>query len=177
MQKNTLLSFATGYLIMAVLVCLPFISVAYDEDYGPSKSPLRGTWSFSQVVPSTTLLTTPPGGPAGPSVPLVAVGTLTMDSINYFEGSGGFNTPIAGQQFIELGIEGNCTPRDGRYRNGLDCAFNFPDFGLLGINRYCVVMDKAPGRCFDEFKCVNVDEPGETVALVEFKRQQSGTCK
>lgn len=133
-------------------------------------SPLRGIWSFSQMVPSTTLLT-------GSPVPLVAVGTLEIDGALQFSGNGAFNTPVPGQQFIKLAINGHCSPREGEIRDGLDCVFNFPEFDLFDVNRFCVVMASERGRCFDEFRCVNVDEPGETVALMEFKRQQSGTCR
>lgn len=135
-----------------------------------TRSPLRGTWSFSQVVPSTTLLT-------GAPVPLVAVGTLQVDRRGGFTGHGVFNTPVPGQQTIALDIDGTCAARDGQDARGYDCLFNFPAFNLLGIGRYCVPMASSRGRCFDELRCVNIDEPGNTVALVEFRRQQSGTCE
>jgi hypothetical protein len=105
------------------------------------------------------------------------VGTLEIDGASQFSGHGAFNTAVSGQQFIELGITGHCAMRKSDIRKGLDCVFNFPDFDLYDVNRFCVVMDNERGRCFDEFRCVNVDEPGETVALMEFKRQQSGTCR
>lgn len=133
------------------------------------RSPLRGVWSFSQQVPSTTLLT-------GNPIPLVAVGTLTMSADNSFTGHGVFNTPVAGQQAIELDMHGSCGARNGRASEGFDCVFNFPAFGLSDIHRYCVAMDNARGRCFDSMRCVNIDEPGSTVALVEYRRQNSGTC-
>lgn len=132
-------------------------------------SRLRGTFSFSQFVPSTTLLT-------GQPLPLVAVGTLKMDATNHFTGHGVFNTPVPGQQVIELDLDGECTARGGKVADGLDCLFNFPAFNLYNVGRYCVVMANTRGRCFDEFRCVDTAEPGETVALIEYKRQQFGTC-
>ncbi|MGR8947896.1 MAG: hypothetical protein ACU84Q_07610 [Gammaproteobacteria bacterium] len=177
-------SFGFKVLQSVVVACLLVFcgqTTADEDDAGQRQSPLRGHWSFSQIVPSTTLLTTPPGGPVGPAVPLVAVGTLRIDESNQFTGNAGFNTPVVSPDFpdgfIPLGFDGHCTPRDRNYRTGLDCIFNFPEFQLFGINRYCVVMAKEPGRCYDEFRCVNIDEPGETVALTEFKRQRSGTCR
>ena len=136
---------------------------------GPT-SPLRGTWSFSQFVPSTTLLT-------GSPMPLTAVGTLVMDAQQRFIGHGVFNTPIEGQQTIELDLDGSCAARGGRSTNGYDCTFNFPAFNLENIRRYCVPMARSHGRCYDEFRCVNIDEPGATVVLAEFVRQRSGTCE
>jgi hypothetical protein len=56
----------------------------------------------------------------------------------------------------------------------MDCTLDVPDFGLFGVGRFCVVMANS-GECFDEFRCVNTTEAA--VLLVEFKRQQLGTCK
>ena len=149
------------------LMLLMLVSVSAEA--GDQRSWLRGTWSFSQIVPSTTLLT-------GQPLPLVAVGTLTMDDSNRFNGHGVFNTPAPGMQTIELDLDGSCTARGGKLANGLDCLFNFPAFNLFGVGRYCVVMANAQGRCFDEFRCVDTAEPGNTVALIEYKRQHLGTC-
>ena len=136
------------------------------------KSPLRGTWSFSQFDPSTTLLTPNP-------IPVTAVGTLVMGENNSFTGHGVFNTPVAGLQTIELDLNGGCTVRNGKVSDGLDCLFNFSnrDFNLPGVRRFCVVMANDNGQCFDEFRCVDTDEPGGTVLLVEYKRQYLGTCR
>lgn len=73
-------------------------------------------------------------------------------------------------------MNGECTARGGKLANGLDCLFNFPAFNLSKVGRYCVVMANMYGRCFDEFRCVDTSEPGETVALIEYKRQHLGTC-
>lgn len=135
------------------------------------RSPLRGTWSFSQFVPSTTILGTPP-------IPITAVGTLVMDDNNHFTGHGVFNTPVEGLQTVELDLNGTCTVRNGNISNGLDCLFNFPSFNLFHVGRFCVVMANDKGQCFDEFRCVDTKEPGRTVLLIEYKRQQLlGTCK
>ena len=152
-------------LVASALLCGAAMGVAAGEN-----SPLRGTWSFSQFVPSTKLLT-------GSALPLVAVGTLVMDRHNHFIGHGVFNTPVAGSQAIELDLNGDCAPRAGSTSNGLDCRFNFPSFNLSNVARYCVVMSNSRGRCYDEFRCVDTDEPGDTVALIEYKRQVLGTCE
>lgn len=155
----------------ALLACLGVDSaIAVDN-----RSPLRGTWSFSQIVPSTELLGTPA------PVPIVAVGTLIMDDANGFTGHGVFNTPVQGLgggagNAVELDLNGRCTPRNGAISQGLDCSFNFPGFGLANVGRFCVVMSSAQGRCYDEFRCVDTTEPGNTVALIEYRRQQTGTC-
>ena len=45
------------------------------------------------------------------------------------------------------------------------------------MGRYCVPMANAQGRGYDEFRCADTKEPGNTVLLVEYKRQYLGTCK
>lgn len=156
-----------GCTIITMLASLLISSSAFAKDI---RSPLRGTWSFSQYVPSTTLLT-------GSPVPLVAVGTFVMGKDNRFTGHGVFDTPVPDLQSIELDLNGSCAAREGKSANGYDCSFNFPDFQLENVRRYCVPMANSHGRCFDELRCVDIDEPGETVALIEFRRQRSGTCE
>jgi hypothetical protein len=155
-----------GLVLILVLATSVSSSRANNE-----RSPLRGTWSFSQFNPSTTLLT-----PPNP-LPITAVGTLVMDDTNHFTGHGVFNTPVEGLQTIELDLNGTCAVRNGNISNGLDCLFNFPSFNLFDVGRFCVAMANAQGQCFDEFRCVDTNEPGGTVLLVEYKRQQLGTCK
>lgn len=155
------------------LLCLFLSALASTALAVDQRSPLRGTWSFSQFVPSTTLLNQLP---TAPPLPVVAVGTLVMDTNNRFAGHGVFNTPIPGMQAIELDLNGQCTSRGAGISNGLDCTFNFPAFSLV-VRRYCVPMASARGRCFDEFRCVNTEEAGNTVALIEYKRQYLGTCE
>lgn len=160
----------SSHTLIGALAIVTSLASGVAAQAADARSPLRGTWSFSQQVPSTTLLT-------GSPVPLVAVGTLNMDRYDYFTGHGVFNTPVPGNQSIELDLNGNCTARSGEPANGYDCVFNFPAFNLMGVNRYCVAMDNTRGRCFDALRCVNIDEPGETVALIEYRRQHSGTCE
>ncbi len=155
------------------LLCLLLSALATTVLAVDQRSPLRGTWSFSQVVPSTTLLNQ---SSAASPLPIVAVGTLVMDANNRFAGHGVFNTPIPEMQAIELDLNGQCTPRGAGIGNGLDCIYNFPAFGLV-VRRYCVPMASAQGRCFDEFRCVDTEEAGNTVALIEYKRQYLGTCE
>ena len=154
-------------ILLAAALSHASVNIAMATD---TRSPLRGTWSFSQFVPSTTLLT-------GSPLPIVAVGTLVIDKHNHFTGHGVFNTPVPGSQSIELDLNGQCTPRNGAISKGLDCLFNFPAFNLENVGRYCVPMANAQGRCYDEFRCVDTKEPGNTVLLVEYKRQYLGTCE
>ena len=158
-------------LMMLAVIAIANTAQAHDDQ--DDRSAVRGTWSFSQFVPSTTLLNELPGDPP---IPLVAVGNLVMDADNQFTGHGVFNTPVPESESIELDMNGSCTERGGNIHNGLDCVFNFPAFDLT-TTRYCVVMaNQRLRRCFDEFRCVNVFEAGQTVALIEFKRQHLGKC-
>jgi hypothetical protein len=131
------------------------------------KSPLRGTWSWSQLVLATSAFGTPA------PIPTAAAGTLVMNADNSFTGHAVLNTPL-GEAF-ELDFEGACTVRNGNISNGLDCRIDVPAFGV-SEDRFCVVMANDRGQCFDEYRCVNTDASG-TVVVVEFKRQRSGTCK
>lgn len=159
----------SGLGLVSILVLGPSISPTHADN----NSPLRGAWSFSQFVPATTLLGTPT------PIPITAAGTLLMDEDNGFTGHAVFNTPLPPETppgpVIELDFNGSCTFRQGDIRNGMDCTFDFPDFGLLGVGRFCVVM-AGRGGCFDEFRCVNTSEP-ETVVLAEYKRQGPGACQ
>ena len=166
-MKRLLYSLSSLGLVLFLVMGASVSSARADN----TKSPLRGTWSFSQFNPSTTLLT-----PPNP-IPITAVGTLVMDENNRFTGHGVFNTPVEGLQTVELDLNGTCTVRNGNISNGLDCLFNFPSFNLFDVGRFCVVMANDKGQCFDEFRCVDTKEPGGTVLLIEYKRQQLGTCK
>jgi hypothetical protein len=134
------------------------------------KSPLRGAWSFSQFVPGTTGFGTPT------PIPTAAAGTLLMDENNHFTGHAVLDTPLPlPNPTFELDFEGSCTFRQGDAKNGVDCTLDVPGFGLSNVGRFCVVMG-GRGECFDEWRCVDTNEPG-TVLLVEFKRQSPGTCQ
>ena len=157
----------SGVGLVSILVLGASVSSA---DGDKQKSPLRGAWSFSQFVPTTTAL-----GP--PAIPTASAGTLFMKDDNSFTGHAVLNTPLSSPlgPALELDFNGRCTFREGGVKNGLDCTLDVPAFGLSGVGRFCIVMANS-GECFDEFRCVNTTEP-ESVLLVEFKRQQLGTCK
>jgi len=134
------------------------------------KSPLRGAWSFSQFVPSTTGFGTPT------PISTAAAGTLLMDENNHFTGHAVLDTPLPlPDPTFEFDFEGSCTFRQGDAKNGMDCKLDVPAFGLVNVGRFCVVM-AGRGQCFDEWRCVDTNEPG-TVLLVEFKRQNPGACQ
>ena len=142
----------------------------HDTRADGKKSPLRGTFSFSQFVPATLGLGTPM------PVPTASAGTLIMDDNNNFTGYAVLDTPlpIANPTF-ELDFQGSCTFRQGDIKNGMDCTLDVPAFGLTNVGRFCVVMG-GHGGCFDEFRCVDTNEAG-TVLLVEFKRQNADACR
>jgi hypothetical protein len=102
-----------------------------------------------------------------------------MKDDNSFTGHAVLDTPLPSPPSpsptsvgtFEFDFNGSCTFRQGDIKNGMDCTLDVPDFGLKGISRFCVVM-AGRGGCFDEFRCVDTNEPG-TVLLVEFKRQSS----
>jgi hypothetical protein len=132
------------------------------------RSPLKGTFSFSQFVPTTTTFGTPN------PIPTASAGILIMDDNNSFTGHAVLDTPLPVPTF-ELDFQGSCTFRQGDIKNGMDCTLAVPAFGLTNVGRYCVVMG-GRGGCFDEFRCVDTNEPGGVV-LVEFKRQNADTCR
>ncbi len=152
------------------LVSILVIGIAVSSARADSKkSPLRGAWSFSQFVPATTALGTPD------PIPTAAAGTFFMNDDNSFTGHAVLDTPLPPGPTFELDFNGSCTFRQGDAKNGMDCTLDVPAFGLSGVGRFCVVMADR-GECFDEFHCVDTNEPG-TVLLVEFKRQRPGTCR
>jgi hypothetical protein len=143
-----------------------------DHDFSgeSKKSPLRGTWSFSQFVPGTTALGTPN------PIPTASAGILIMNDNNSFTGHAVLDTPLSiPEPTFELDFQGSCTFRQGDVKNGMDCKLDVPAFGLSNVGRFCVVM-AGRGGCFDEFRCVDTNEP-ESVVLVEFKRQNADTCR
>lgn len=113
------------------------------------KSPLRGSWSFSQFVPATLGLGTPT------PIPTAAAGTFLMDNDNNFTGHAVLDTPLPlPNPTFELDFQGSCTFRQGDARNGMNCTLAVPAFGLTNVGRFCVVM-AGRGECYDEFRCVD----------------------
>jgi hypothetical protein len=127
---------------------------------------LRGTWSFSQIVPATTMLGTPD------PVPLTAAGTLIMAADYTFTAHRVFDILTA--PALDLDLNGSCSVRNGNFSNGLDCRLNVPSLGL-SEGRFCVAMAGGGGGCFDQFRCVDTDLVG-TVLLVKYTRQHLLTC-
>ena len=168
---------ALYWLSSLVLVSVLFLGTVdhearADRDFRPEskKSPLRGTFSFSQFVPTTTTFGTPNPIPTAPA------GILIMDDNNNFTGHAVLDTPLpVANPTFELDFQGSCTFRQGDIKNGMDCKLDVPAFGLSNVGRFCVVMG-GQGGCFNEFRCVDTNEPGGVV-LVEFKRQNADTCR
>ena len=134
-----------------------------------NKSPLRGTWSFSEFVPATPAFHTPT------PIPTASAGTLFMKEDNSFTAHTVVNTD---QDFpfgpvLEFDLTGSCTFRPGGITNGMDCSVEVPAIPT-SVRLFCVPME-GRGACFDEFRCVRTTAPG--VLLAEFKRQRSGTCQ
>ena len=142
-----------------------------DRDLRPEskRSPLRGAWSFSQFAPTAAGLS-----PSGP-ISTASAGILIMDDNNNFTGHAVLDTSLVPEPTFELDFHGSCTFRQGDVKNGMDCTLDVPAFGLSNVGRFCVVMG-GRGGCFDEFRCVDTNEPG-SVVLVEFKRQNADTCR
>ena len=83
-----------------------------------------------------------------------------MDDNNNFTGHAVLNTPLpVPEPTFELDFHGSCTFRQGDVKNGMDCKLDVPAFGLSNVGRFCVVMG-GRGGCFDEFRCVDTNEPG-----------------
>jgi hypothetical protein len=156
-----------GFALTAVLI---LGTTVHDTQAEGRKSPLRGAWSFSQFVPATAALGTPT------PIPTAAAGTFLMDDNNHFTGHAVLDTPLPiPNPTFEFDFEGSCTFRQGNAKNGMDCKLDAPAFGLFNVGRFCVVMG-GRGGCFDEFRCIDTNEP-ESVVLVEFKRQNADTCR
>jgi hypothetical protein len=165
-MKNSLY-WLGGLALTAVLILGTTVG---DTQAEGKKSPLRGAWSFSQFVPATAALGTPS------PIPTASAGILIMDDSNNFTGHAVLDTPLPPpNSTFELDFQGSCTFRQGNAKNGMDCTLDVPAFGLSNVGRFCVVM-AGRGGCFDEFRCVDTNEPG-TVLLVEFKRQHPGACE
>ena len=160
------LSSLSGLVLVALLIMGTSIGSTFATNI---KSPLRGTWSFSEFVPATPAFHTPT------PIPTVAAGTLLMKEDNSFTGHTVINTD---QEFpygpvVEFDLNGSCTFRPGGLTNGMDCSVEVPAIPA-SVRLFCVPME-GHGTCFDEFRCVRTTAPG--VQLVEFKRQRSGTCQ
>jgi hypothetical protein len=151
--------------LVSLLVMEAWVSSTHAEN---NKSPLRGDWSFSEFVPTTTGFGTPT------PIPTASAGVLFIKEDNSFTGytvvNTGLDAPLG--PVLEFALNGSCTFREGGIKNGADCTVEVPAISAsLGL--FCVAM-AGRGACFDEFRCVRTTAPG--VLLIEFKRQNSGTC-
>ena len=151
---------------MAMLVMGTSVSSVRAAD---KKSPLRGHWSLSGVVPIEPIL----GG-----APATSVGVLTVDDNGDYTGHGTINSACTAVgpgcpalNPLKLDFEGTITVNaDG---TGV-ATVEFLPSGIT-VSRSCVFMEKQ-GDCYQEFRCVNTSPSGE-VFLAEHKRQVAGTCK
>lgn len=170
MKKSLYWFGSLGLAVILVLGTTVYDTRADRENHAErKKSPLRGTWSFSQFTPVSGF------GTSGQILASQA-GTLIMNDDNSFTGHGVIDTPLPiPNPTFEIDFHGSCTFRQGDAKNGVDCKIDVPTFNLSDVGRFCVVMG-GRGECFDEFRCVDTNEPGN-VTLVEFKRQNPGSCQ
>jgi hypothetical protein len=138
-----------------------------EENCNP-KHPLRGLWSYDELVPYFD----PDGTGPLPPIPGTEIGNLNMDECGNFKGHGIFNAP---NLVVAFDFNGTCRiPKDGL----LNCTVNAPAFGLENGIRACVASARQ-GACFDKWSCVVGDaavEP-DIVLIAKFTRQSTGTCK
>jgi hypothetical protein len=156
----------SGLGLVSLLVMGTSVSSSYAGDNCQPKSPVRGTWSFSQSAQSFN--SAPPL-----FIPITEVGTANIDACGNLTGQGISNDPAGGSEFP---FDGKCELRENG-DNVMDCTFH-----ALGQtnSEVCVLMEKT-GECFQEFRCVltrpyDPTQPG-IVLLAEVKRAQNGTCK
>lgn len=137
------------------------------------RSPLRGTWSYSQVEEINPLFG---------NLPITAIGVFTVDNCGRFQGHATDNIPCQDANCFGFGPLGGKNPLEfplnGQfitYADGTATA-TVTAFGTEFL-RSCVMMDKR-GDCFQEFRCVSSDPtPPNAVLLATFKRQLPGACQ
>src|SRR5262245_30875597 len=123
--------------LVSLLIMGTSVSSAYAGDNCQPKSPVRGTWSYSQ---STQTFYTP----LSLFIPATEVGTANIDACGNLTGHGSFNDPAGG---VEFDFDGKCVLRENG-GNVMDCTFS-----ALGetTSQVCVLMEKT-GECFQEFQ-------------------------
>ena len=130
-------------------------------------SPLRGSWSFSQV---TEIL------PGLSNLPATAVGVIKIDACGRFQGSATLNIPCPDQACFGLGnplpapLTGQIIAEEDGAAVSSGEVFGTP------FHRACVMMEKR-GDCFQEFHCVSSDPAPNDAQLSIFKRQSFGSCR
>jgi len=137
------------------------------------RSPLRGTWSYSQVEEINPLFG---------NLPITAVGVLKVDNCGRFQAHAVDNVPCQDANCFGLGPLGVKNPLDFTFSgqlitqpDGMATATGIA-FGTE-FRRACVMMEKR-GDCFQEFSCVSTDpDPPNAVLLATFKRQLPGACQ
>jgi hypothetical protein len=159
MKKQLRLLYGLG--LVSLFIMGTSVSSSYADGKCRPKSPLRGTYVFSQVVPVI------PGLPSA-----TEVGTITVDDCGNLIGYGVFNGP--GFSGFEFDFEGPCVLRASGYE--ADCTLT-STFGTA--HRYCVLMGKGGAGCFEKWHCINSNEATEpgVVLLADIERVHAGTCK
>ena len=156
------LLYALGGLgLVSLFVMEASVSSSYADGNCQPKSPLRGSYVFSQVAPVV------PGLPGA-----TEAGTFTVDECGDSIGHGVFNGP--GFSGFEFDFAGPCVLRASGYE--ADCTLN----SLFGTShRYCVLTGKGGEGCFEKWHCINSNEATEPglVLLTDIERVRSGTCK
>lgn len=159
------------------LVSLWLVGLSVQRSYADGqcldpKSPLRGTWSYSQEETN----------PLFGNLPVTAVGVMTVDNCGRFQGRGIDNIPCQDSDCFGFGSLGVKNPLEVTFEGQLitnpDGTANatLTAFGTE-FRRACVMMEKQ-GSCFQEFRCVATEPtPPNPVLLAIFKRQSPGSCR
>lgn len=152
----------SGVGLVSILIMGALVSRSHAGDKCRPKSPLRGTWVFSQVayvVPGVT-------------GPVTEAGTINVDDCGNVTGHGVLDASVTSG--FEFDFDGTCVIRESG--SEMDCTLNA--LGTVNIGRYCVMTGKNNGGCFEKWHCLSsnpTSEPG-VVLLADIARQQAGTC-
>jgi len=136
-------------------------------------SPLRGTWSYSQVEELVPLFG---------NLPITAVGVIKVDKCGRFQGHAFDNIPcqdancfgfgpLGVKNPLEVTFDGQLVTQEDGMATAIGTAFG------AEFRRACVMMEKR-GGCFQEFRCVATEPtPPNAVLSATFKRQFPGACQ
>ncbi len=131
----------SGLGLISILIMGALVSSSYANDKCRPKSPLRGTWVYSEV--GYVIL--------GITGPVTEAGIINVDECGNVTGHGVFDA--SDSSGVEFGFDGACVIRKSGAE--VDCTLNAPALNLVNVGRYCVMTGKNDGRCFEKWHCIS----------------------